>query len=90
MNDTQRIRTIVEDLDNVRQSKVNEGLKKLNEDTTLGFKINNLSAMEINRMRDFVCESLHNVYQLSREWQWADDDGEGNDNTDDDHQSFGY
>ncbi len=60
----ERIKLLIEDIDNVRQAKVNVGLQVL-DGASDGFQLNNISSMEVNRMRQILTNSLQKVYEIS-------------------------
>lgn len=70
MEDLVKIRTLMEDIQNVRQDKIRNGLQRIASDVQSGgtasaVKMNNVGALEINSVRDFMVESLDKFYQLS-------------------------
>ena len=68
----------IEDIENVRQGKIKNGLQKGIEGasgTVPGFMLNNLSAMEINRMRDFVCSTMYELKKISGDMDVDEDEG---------------
>jgi len=65
----QQVRSLLEDIENLRQHKIREGLHKMAEEEgteALHFlKLNNASAMEINSIRPillFTLEKFHKMY----------------------------
>eukprot|EP00743_Colponemidia_sp_Colp-15_P011610 GILK01013003.1.p1 GENE.GILK01013003.1~~GILK01013003.1.p1 ORF type:complete len:196 (+),score=35.33 GILK01013003.1:69-656(+) len=66
MPSASRLRTMLEDLQNIRRSKIMNGLKVL-EGNTSSVKLNNISAMEINSIRPFFAEALDTFYALAKD-----------------------
>ncbi|KAG7378868.1 DNA replication complex GINS protein PSF2 [Phytophthora pseudosyringae] len=67
----EHLRSLLEDLQNVRQDKIRNGLAKISVDvqgggTALAIKMNNICALEINSVREFMLGSLGQFYQLSQ------------------------
>lgn len=55
--DAQRLRTLLKDIADQRGLKVHEGLRIMDAETT-AVKLNHLSAMEVNSVRDFLAAGL--------------------------------
>ncbi|ETN12745.1 hypothetical protein F442_04523 [Phytophthora nicotianae P10297] len=67
----EHLRSLLEDLQNVRQDKIRNGLTKIATDvqgggTAFAIQMNNISALEINSMREFMIGSLNQFFQLSQ------------------------
>ncbi|OWY98286.1 DNA replication complex GINS protein PSF2 [Phytophthora megakarya] len=67
----EHLRSLLEDLQNVRQDKIRNGLAKIAGDvqgggTALAIQMNNISALEISSVREFMLGSLNQFYQLSQ------------------------
>lgn len=58
---TSQIKSIIQDLREVRQLKARRGLKELNESN---IQLNGLSLMEINELRPFVLNVMNRLRQL--------------------------
>jgi len=63
-----QIRATIEDIWNRRASKVRDGLQKLGAEVegVSGVHLNNLSAMEINKIRPFIVKAMGQFYKLSK------------------------
>ena len=57
-----KIRTLIEDIENIRYSKIAAGIKKMTT-PVVGYQFNNVSAMEINRHRHFVIATLQQLHE---------------------------
>lgn len=55
--DALRLRTLLKDIADQRGLKVHDGLRNMDAETT-AVKLNNLSAMEVNSVRDFLATGL--------------------------------
>ncbi|TDH71177.1 hypothetical protein CCR75_006342 [Bremia lactucae] len=67
----EHLRLLVEDLQNVRQDKIRNGLAKIANDvqsggTAFAIQMNNVAAIEISSVRNFMLGSLNQFYQLSQ------------------------
>ncbi|KAG6620873.1 DNA replication complex GINS protein PSF2 [Phytophthora cinnamomi] len=67
----EHMRSLLEDLQNVRQDKIRNGLSKIAGDVQSGgtasvIHMNNISALEINSVREFMLGSLNQFYRLSQ------------------------
>ena len=70
IEDLERIRTLIEDVQNLRQEKIRKGLQTIGNDVQVGgtafaVQMNHVGAMEINSVRDFMIESLDRFYQVT-------------------------
>lgn len=70
INDLERIRGLLEDIQNVRQDKIRNGLEGIAADVQTGgtahaVKMNNVGAMEIHSVRQFMIQSLNQFYSFS-------------------------
>ncbi|TYZ66032.1 hypothetical protein PybrP1_009048 [[Pythium] brassicae (nom. inval.)] len=66
----EHIRSLLEDIQNVRQDKIRNGLYKISSDVQNGgsayaIQMNNISALEINSVRQFMVGSLNKFYRLT-------------------------
>uniref|UniRef100_K3WDJ6 DNA replication complex GINS protein PSF2 n=1 Tax=Globisporangium ultimum (strain ATCC 200006 / CBS 805.95 / DAOM BR144) TaxID=431595 RepID=K3WDJ6_GLOUD len=66
----EHIRSLLEDIQNVRQDKIRNGLYKISSDvqnggTAYAIQMNNISALEINSVRQFMVGSLNKFYRLA-------------------------
>ncbi|CEG37535.1 dna replication complex gins protein psf2 [Plasmopara halstedii] len=71
LEQSEHLRILLEDLQNVRQDKIRNGLAKIaldvqNGGTALAIQMNNISALEITSVREFMLGSLNQFYQLSQ------------------------
>ncbi|KAL0491989.1 DNA replication complex GINS protein [Acrasis kona] len=87
--DQHLIRAKIEDIENFRHDKMKMGLRRISavDGPMFGFVLNNISAMEINRNREFVCTSLHNLRQIdgaNEEEEDEEEDEQANEEQDDD------
>ncbi|TMW65739.1 hypothetical protein Poli38472_008381 [Pythium oligandrum] len=78
----EHIRSLLEDIQNVRQDKIRNGLYKIANDvqsggTAYAIQMNNISALEINSVRQFMVGSLNKFYRLAK----LNEDGAENDFT---------
>ncbi|EGZ19885.1 hypothetical protein PHYSODRAFT_328060 [Phytophthora sojae] len=68
----EHLRSLLEDLQNVRQDKIRNGLSRIAGDVVQSggsasvIQMNNISALEINSVREFMIGSLNQFYRLSR------------------------
>lgn len=60
-----QIRAIIEDIWNRRASKVRDGLQTIGAGIS-GIHLNNLSAMEINKIRPFIVKAMDQFFKLSQ------------------------
>uniref|UniRef100_M4BLP6 GINS subunit domain-containing protein n=1 Tax=Hyaloperonospora arabidopsidis (strain Emoy2) TaxID=559515 RepID=M4BLP6_HYAAE len=91
---SEHLRLLLEDLQNVRQDKIRNGLAKIAGDVQAGetafvIQMNNISAMEINSVREFMLGSLDQFYRLSQLTAGAGA-GEGDSQSQSQSQSQGY
>ncbi|CAI5719936.1 unnamed protein product [Hyaloperonospora brassicae] len=89
---SEHVRLLLEDLQNVRQDKIRKGLAKIASDvqggeTAFVIQMNNISAMEINSVREFMLGSLDQFYRLSQLTAGA---AEGDSQSQSQSQSQGY
>ncbi|CAH0486756.1 unnamed protein product [Peronospora farinosa] len=92
LDQSEHIRSLLEDLQNVRQDKIRNGLSKIAGDVQSGetafvIQMNNISALEINSVREFMLGSLDQFYRLSQLTSGA---GEGNVQSQSQSQSQSY
>jgi hypothetical protein len=76
--DKQFIDTKIAEIENIRQDKIKQGLQKGIEEaagSVPGFMLNNLSSMEINRMREFVCSTMYELKKISGEMDEVEEEG---------------
>ncbi|KAF4324289.1 hypothetical protein G195_002381 [Phytophthora kernoviae 00238/432] len=68
----EHIRSLLEDLQNVRQDKIRKGLSKIAGDvlqsdgSAYAIQMNNIAALEINSVREFMIGSLDQFYRVSQ------------------------
>lgn len=78
LNDSHsHIRSLIQDLREMRQSKARRGLRELNESN---IQLNGLSLMEINELRPFVLSVMGKLLQLHESVRVQDDYNEEDDN----------
>ncbi|KAH7463838.1 hypothetical protein PRIC1_006458 [Phytophthora ramorum] len=87
----EHVRSLLEDLQNVRQDKIRKGLSKIADDvqggeTAFAIQMNNISALEINSVREFMIGSMDQFYRLSQLTEGAEDEND----TQTQSQSQGY
>ena len=58
-----RVRTLLKDIADQRGLKVHDGLRHMDADTS-AVKLNNLSAMEVNSVRDFLATGMDLFFKL--------------------------
>ncbi|XP_042012609.1 DNA replication complex GINS protein PSF2-like [Salvia splendens] len=63
--DTYMVRSLIEDIKDVRFHKIGKGLESISGEGTFALKLKNLSAMEANIVRPFVTRALETFYKLS-------------------------
>ncbi|KAL1542203.1 DNA replication complex GINS protein PSF2 [Salvia divinorum] len=62
--DIYMVRSLVEDIKDVRFHKIGKGLESISAGGTFALKLKNLSAMEANIVRPFVTRALETFYKL--------------------------
>ncbi|KAJ0408617.1 hypothetical protein P43SY_008964 [Pythium insidiosum] len=67
----EHIRSLLEDIQNVRQDKIRNGLYKIANDvqsggTAYAIQMNNIGALEVNSVRQFMIGSLNKFYRLAK------------------------
>ena len=87
IEDDNDIHLLLEDIENVRSRKLTKGLQKLSK-PILGFRTNNISAMEINRNRDFVTKSLQTIYDKFADREESEDDDSDMDEDEDEDMNI--
>lgn len=70
---TSQIKSIIQDLREVRQLKARRGLKELNESN---IQLNGLSLMEINELRPFVLNVMNKLRQLHESTNEGEEEAE--------------
>jgi len=70
IEDADRIRTLLEDIQNVRQTKIRKGMQSVADDvrdggTITSVKLNNIGSIEINSVRPFLVEALDKFFVYS-------------------------
>ncbi|CAI9108890.1 OLC1v1008592C1 [Oldenlandia corymbosa var. corymbosa] len=63
--DVYLVRSLIEDIKDVRFHKIGTGLEIISKERTYALRLKNLSAMEANIVRPFVTRSLQTFYKLS-------------------------
>ena len=66
LQDPNRIRVALVDIEDTRRAKVARGLKSIDRAVNV-IKLNDISAMELNRIREFACSSLDSLQYLERQ-----------------------
>lgn len=61
--DAARLRTVLKDISDQRGLKVHDGLRHMDAETT-AVKLNNLSGMEVNSVRDFLATGMDLFFKL--------------------------
>jgi len=61
----QEVRTLLQDIWNLRHSKLRQGLLLLDHNKP-AYKLNNVSAMEVNSIRPFFIHAMNQFYTLSK------------------------
>lgn len=77
---THQLRSIIQDLREIRLVKSRKGLKELNESN---IQLDGLSLLEINELRPFVLTVMNKLRQLHESVNTKTDRGTGNDQDDD-------
>ncbi|CAM9393999.1 unnamed protein product [Ectocarpus sp. 13 AM-2016] len=60
-----RVRTLLEDVENVRRAKMYEGMGSAAQEVQQAVKVNDLGAMELLPVRSFFAEALASLYVVS-------------------------
>ncbi|KAG8369758.1 hypothetical protein BUALT_Bualt14G0047000 [Buddleja alternifolia] len=63
--DIYMVRSLIEDIKDVRFHKIGTGLEIISKERTYALRLKNLSAMEANIVRPFVTKALETFYKLS-------------------------
>ncbi|KAL3521102.1 hypothetical protein ACH5RR_019251 [Cinchona calisaya] len=63
--DIYMVRSLIEDIKDVRFHKIGTGLEIISKERTYALRLKNLSAMEANIVRPFVTRALETFYKLS-------------------------
>ncbi|CAM9384223.1 unnamed protein product, partial [Discosporangium mesarthrocarpum] len=65
IDEPDRVRTLLEDVENVRRAKMYEGMGAAAQDVNQAVQVNNLGAMELLPVRNFFAEALASLYVVS-------------------------
>ncbi|CAI9768309.1 unnamed protein product [Fraxinus pennsylvanica] len=65
IQDVYMVRSLIEDIKDVRFHKIGTGLEIISRERTYALRLKNLSAMEANIVRPFVTRALETFYKLS-------------------------
>ncbi|KAK6145352.1 hypothetical protein DH2020_022172 [Rehmannia glutinosa] len=72
--DIYMVRSLIEDIKDVRFHKIGTGLEIISKERTYALRLKNLSAMEANIVRPFITRALETFYKLSSSEMIQDSD----------------
>mmetsp|Transcript_15268 Transcript_15268/g.20149 ORF Transcript_15268/g.20149 Transcript_15268/m.20149 type:complete len:225 (+) Transcript_15268:93-767(+) len=87
IEDADRIRVLLEDIENVRMAKLRKGMNKIAEaaantsDISQSVKLNNIGSLELLVIRGFFTEALEQMYVISGKQARNEEKAEGAGNT---------